>query len=46
MQAGKTDYLNPGIPRGLKTEDGSQGLYIHPNIWQEGVFTSYGATFL
>jgi hypothetical protein len=22
--------------------DGSQGLYIHPNIWHEGVFTTYG----
>ena len=22
--------------------DGSQGLYIHPNIWHEGVFTSAG----
>ena len=22
--------------------DGSRGLYIHPNIWHEGVFTPYG----
>ena len=22
--------------------DGSQGLYIHPNIWHEGVFTTHG----
>ncbi len=22
--------------------DGSRGLYIHPNIWHEGVFTTAG----
>lgn len=23
--------------------DGSQGLYIHPNVWHEGVFAMYGS---